>query len=177
MKQLSFFKSTTVCLVIFFFSMGCNSSEADKKTETADTNTQSPATKQDNQSLKAEIQKLENDWAKADNAGDVTALAAFYSDDAVSLSNNKPMITGNAAIKKDMEESIAKRKKVSTVTYDVLDAYGCDKYVTEVGKITRKDSTGKVSYAGKYMAVWEKRNGKWICIRDISNDDEKRNDD
>ncbi|MES2880528.1 MAG: SgcJ/EcaC family oxidoreductase, partial [Bacteroidota bacterium] len=133
-------------------------------------------TKPDNQQLKAEIQALENEWAKADNAGDATALAAFYSDDAVSLSNNKPMITGNAAIKKDMEDGMAKRVKGSTVAYDVMDAYGCDNYVTEVGKITRKDSTGKTVYTGKYMALWEKQDGKWICIRDIGNDDVKSKD-
>jgi len=45
--------------------------------------------------------------------------------------------------------------------------------VTEVGKTTVTDSTQKVIYAGKYMAVWEKRNGKWLTIRDMSNDDAK----
>lgn len=39
--------------------------------------------KPDNEKLKAEIQALENEWANADNARDVNALAAFYSDDAV----------------------------------------------------------------------------------------------
>lgn len=54
-----------------------------------------------------------------------------------------------------------------------MDAFGCDNYVTEVGKTIRKDSTGKTTYTGKYMALWEKRDGKWICIRDIGNYDKK----
>jgi len=172
MKQLRLLKFTTICLSLIFLTGSCN--ESPDKTKEAKTETnETIETKPDNEKLKAEIQALENEWANADNARDVNALAAFYSEDAVSMSNNKPMLTGNAAIKKDMETSMAKRVKGTTIAYDVLDAYGCDNYVTEVGKTTRKDSTGKVTYTGKYMALWEKRDGKWICIRDISNDDAK----
>ena len=45
------------------------------------------------------------------------------------------------------------------------------KKIKEAAKIT--DATGKVTYTGKYMAIWEKRDGKYICLRDISNDDAK----
>jgi uncharacterized protein (TIGR02246 family) len=123
--------------------------------------------------VKAEIQALETAWAEADNARDPKALAAFYADDAVSLSNNKPMISGKEAISKDLEAFIATRPQGSTVTYDVLDVFGDENTVTEVGKTTGKDSTGKVYYTGKYMAIWQKRDGKYVCVRDISNDDAK----
>jgi len=172
MKQLRLFKFATVCVALFFFAGACNE-PADKTSEVKPDTNETVPSKPDNQKLKAEIQALENAWANADNAGDVNALAATYSDDAVSMANNKPMLTGNAAIKKDLEATIAKRPKGVTVTYDVLDAFGCENYVTEVGKTTRKDSTGKIIYTGKYMALWEKRDGKWICIRDIGNDDAK----
>jgi uncharacterized protein (TIGR02246 family) len=123
--------------------------------------------------IKAEIQALESSWAAADNARDATAIAAFYADDAVSLSNNKPMLVGKAAIQKDIEAGLAKRPQGSTVSYDVLDVFGDENQVTEVGKATVTDASGKVISTGKYMAVWEKRNGKYICIRDIYNDDVK----
>jgi hypothetical protein len=83
------------------------------------------------------------------------------------------MLVGNAAIRKDIEASIAKRPKGTTLSYEVMDAFGCDDYATEVGKTIRKDSTGKIISTGKYMALWEKRNGKWICIRDMGNEDVK----
>jgi uncharacterized protein (TIGR02246 family) len=123
--------------------------------------------------LKKEIQEMETAWADADNAGDVNALAAFYADDAVSLAADQPMIVGNEAIKKDLEAAMAKKPKGQKVSYEVIDVFGSDKYVTEVGKTTRTDSEGKVTSTGKYMAVWEKRNGKWICIRDMGNNDAK----
>lgn len=172
MKQLTLLKCAALCVALIF-ATACNQSNDSKTADAKSDTTQTMATKPDNQQLKAEIQALENEWANADNARDVNALAAFYSDDAVSLANNRPMLTGNAAIKKDMEESLAKRPKGVTTAYDVLDAFGCENYVTEVGKVTRKDSTGKIISTGKYMALWEKRDGKWLCTRDISNDDAK----
>jgi uncharacterized protein (TIGR02246 family) len=124
--------------------------------------------------IKAEIQALENDWAKASTNKDVAAIVAFYADDAVSMTNNKPMLTGKAAIQKDIEADFAKRKgEVVSVAYETLDVYGNETVVTETGKTTVKDATGKVTYTGKYMVVWEKRNGKWLVIRDIYNDDAK----
>ncbi len=54
-----------------------------------------------------------------------------------------------------------------------MDVYSGGNYATEVGKAARMDSTGKVISNAKYMAIWEKRDGKWICIRDIYNEDAK----
>ncbi len=173
MKQLTLFKCATVC-VGFFFTIGCNQSTDDKTPDAkSDTMQTMTATTADPAKLKAEIQEQETAWSNADNARDVNAVAAFYADDAVSLANNQPMLVGNAAIKKDVEAAMAKRPKGATLSYDVMDAYGEGNYATEVGKTTRKDSTGKVTSTGKYMAIWEKQAGKWVCIRDIGNEDAK----
>lgn len=173
MKRLNHVKFATVFVALFFSIIGCNQPAADKAPEVAGDSTATMAANPDPAKMKADIQALETAWANADNARDVNALADFYSDDAVSLSNNQPMLTGKAAIKKDLESSMAKRLKGATISYDVMDAFGCDNYVTEVGKTTYKDATGKVLSTGKYMAIWEKRDGKYICIRDIGNDDVK----
>lgn len=172
MKQLHLLRCATAC-VAFFVATGCNQSTADKTTDVKTDSTQVMTTSADPAKLKAEIQEQETAWAAADNARDINTMAAFYADDAVSMANNQPMLVGTAAITKDLEISMAKRPKGSTTTYDVMDAYGGGNYVTETGKITRKDSTGKITSTGKYMAIWEKRDGKWSCIRDIGNDDAK----
>lgn len=126
------------------------------------------------EAIKAEIQDLENDWAKASTDKDIAKIVAFYADDAISMTNNKPMITGKAAIQKEIEAEFAKNKETAVVVaYETLDVYGNENMVTETGITTIKDATGKVTYTGKYMAVWEKRNGKWLVIRDIYNDDVK----
>ena len=157
---------SSLCTILAVLMIGCNATE----TKPAEgTTTAAP----DMNKVKTEIQALETAWAASDNAGDAKALAAYYADDAVTLSNNNSMISGREAIQKDIEVGMAKKVKGVTVAYDVLDVFGDENTVTEVGKITRKDSTAKVIYTGKYMAIWVKRDGKYICIRDISNDDVK----
>ncbi len=167
------FKIAVALIGFCTLAMSCNESSTDKTTEAKSDSTEMMASNADPAELKKEIQEQETAWANADNARDANALAAFYSDDAVSMANNAPMLVGGAAIKKDLETSMVKRVKGATTTYDVLDVFGSGNYATETGKITRKDSTGKLLSTGKYMALWEKREGKWICIRDISNDDAK----
>jgi len=173
MKRLNQLKFATALTALLFFAIGCDQTPGDETSDVKTDSTEGTTTKADPAKLKEEIQAQETAWANADNARDIKAVSAFYADDAVSLSNNQPMMVGHAAIEKDVETYVNKRKKGETVAYDVMDAYGCDNYVTEVGKTTRKDSTGKITYTGKYMAIWEKRNDKWICIRDIANDDVK----
>ena len=155
MKDL---KIATAFIGLCIIAISCNEPSADKTTETKSESTEMMAANADPAQLKKEIQELETAWSNADNARDVNALAAFYADDAISMSSDKPMIVGNSAIKKDMEESMAKRPKGAKISYEVMDVYGGGNYVTETGK---------------YMAIWEKRNGKWICIRDIGNEDAK----
>jgi len=169
-------KSAVAGVAFSFFVIGCN----DKSTEKAEVTNKAteatvPATsKPDLVMLKADIQALESAWATADNARDTNAVAAFYADDAISMANNKPMLVGKAAIRQDIANTLDKKRvKGSTVSYDVMDVFGDENTVTEVGKTTIKDASGKVTYTGKYMAIWEKRDGKYICVRDIGNDDVK----
>ncbi len=159
------------------FAISCSNSTTDESASKDTTAKAADAVqadaKPDMAKVKAEIQALETAWANADNARDSNAVAAFYADDAVSMGNNKPMISGKAAIQKDIAAGMAKREKGSTIAYTVLDVFGTENMPTEVGTITTKDASGKVTYTGKYMAIWEKRDGKYVCIRDIGNDDVK----
>lgn len=127
----------------------------------------------DMSAIEAEIKAIEDAWAAAFNAKDAATIAGFYAEEAISMNDDKPMLVGKTAIQKGVEEEMARRKDDSTVAFETQDLYGDENRVTEVGKTTVTNSIGKVIYTGKYMAVWEKRNGKWLTIRDISNDDAK----
>lgn len=159
----------TFALLTILFT-ACNEKKA---TETTTEATTAVAETTDLTALKAEIQTLENAWAAADNARDANALAALYADDAITLGNNKPAVSGKAAILKDLQEMLSKRGKGATISFETQDVFGGNNLLTEVGKTTIKDPAGKVTYTGKYMAIWEKRDGKWLTLRDISNDDVK----
>jgi uncharacterized protein (TIGR02246 family) len=168
MKKLNYSGIATVCVALSLFVIGC-SAPAPKPVETPVV----VETKPDMAAVKAEIQALENAWAAADNARDANAVAAFYADDAMSMTFDKPTSVGKAAILAELTESSAKRAAGSTVTFETQDVFGNENQVTEIGKSTVKDADGKVISTGKYMAVWEKRDGKYIIIRDIYNNDAK----
>ena len=76
MKQFHLLKFTTICVALFL-NTACNDSTADKTTDAKPDTTQAIATKTDPAKLKAEIQEQETAWANADNARDVTTMAAF----------------------------------------------------------------------------------------------------
>ncbi len=165
------FKLATLGLAISLFTLGCNS-QPDKKIEKEVVITEEPVEpKVDKATIKAEIQALETEWAAADNARDASAVLAFFSDDAISMSNNAPMTVGKANLKTEIEKGLEKKAKGETVVYTTLEVFGDENTVTEIGKSESKDASGKVIRTGKYMAIWEKRDGKYICIRDIYNDD------
>lgn len=168
MKKMNFTGIATVYVALSLFVIGC-STPAPKPAGAVTL----AETKPDMAAVKAEIQDLEIAWAAADNARDANAVAAFYAEDALSMSNDKPTLMGKAAILADITEGLAKKAAGLTVSYEVMEVFGDDKVVTEIGKAISKDASGNVISTGKYMAVWEKRDGKFICIRDIYNNDQK----
>lgn len=153
---------TSVCLT------GCNG-----PTQKAETITEQVAAKPDMAAIKTEIQAIETEWASATTAKDIDKVMALYADDAVEMTDDEPMAVGKAAIRQLLLKGMEARKAGTTVYYETMDVYGDDNLVTEVGKTTIKDAAGNVVSAGKYMGIFEKRDGKFICIRDINNEDQQ----
>lgn len=121
--------------------------------------------------VKTKIQALENAWADALNNQDLDALMAMYTEDAVSMANNSPMMVGKDAIRKDQEQEFANQPEGMTYSFETLDVYGNADMVTETGQSTYKDANGKVLGKGKYMVVWKKQGEEYLCIREIYNND------
>ena len=155
------------CVLLF---VSCQ--EAEKKETPAAATVTEPA-KPDLTQIRAEIVAVENAWAAAQNAKDINALMAMYADDAVSMPDGEPMVSGKAAIQKKQEADFAKPSKYASIAFETMDVYAQGDVVTEVGKTMYKDAAGKTAGAGKYMAVYEKRDGKYLCIREIYNQDSK----
>jgi len=173
MNKKNIFQIATAFIAFSLFTIAC--SPAPEQAAAPEGIAAPVAAEPDMNAIRAEIQAIETAFAAADNAGDVPAILALYADDAVSMGSGSPMAVGKAAIQKELEASMASRPAGVTVAYEVLDVFGDENEVTEVGKITRKDASGKVISTGKYIAIWEKRDGKYICVRDISNNDSKDN--
>lgn len=157
MKKQLLTLRTIIALAFVVTVVGCNSASKNASSDMG--------------AIKSQIQAKETAFAAAQTAGNVDGVVAFYADDAVTMSEGQPASTGKAAIKKEVMARLDNHTKGSVTTYDVEDVYGNEDQVTEIGKATRKDDTGNVTYSGKYMAVWEKRNGEYICVREVSNSD------
>lgn len=131
-----------------------------------------PAQHADMAQVKSEIQTIENAWAAALNERDVDALMALYADDAQSLPSNAPVLDGKAAIKAAQEAAFKTTPAGRTYSFETLSVVGTSDIVTETGLSTYKDAEGNITGTGKYIAVFEKQNGQYRCIREVYNNDQ-----
>lgn len=118
--------------------------------------------------VKVEIQAMEDAYAAGEKAKDADAVAAYYSDDAISYSRNKQPISGKAAIKDNIANSIANDTTGNYNVYKVVDLFAEGNIAVEIGSWTEFDSSGNEKENGNYMSYFEKRDGKYICVRDMS---------
>ncbi len=123
--------------------------------------------------IKSEIQAMENGYADGLNTKDANAVAVYYADDAISMANNQPAVSGKDALLKMIQADIDGDTLNTTVSFETVDVFAAGDFATETGKGISKDAAGNVVKTSKYMAIFEKRNGKYICIRDIYNEDKK----
>jgi uncharacterized protein (TIGR02246 family) len=112
-------------------------------------------------------------WFNAYNARDVDAISALYADDAVLSAPGAPSARGVAAIKEAFRKDIAAATKAGIAnnagTSDEVGVSG--DLAWEWNTFTATDKAGKVVEKGKYVTLFERRNGKWVIIQDIWNSD------
>jgi ketosteroid isomerase-like protein len=165
MKKSIFFSSLPVAVLLL---ISCNDTPKEAN-ETASVGIET--TKPDLAQIRSEIQEVEKAWAAAQNNKDLPALMALYADDAISMPDGEPSLNGKAAIQAKQEKDFAAPRNYATIAFETQDIYSDGNTVTEVGTSISKDADGKVVRTGKYMAVYEKRDGKYLCIREIYNED------
>ena len=124
-------------------------------------------------SVRMQIEGLEANYARASNAKDVDGVAAYFANDAQSMPPDEPTLVGMDAIKVGIKREMDMDTSGTTMTLKTLDVWAYGKYATETGTWTNADSTGNVTSTGKYMTLFELRDGKYVAIRDIWNDDKK----
>jgi ketosteroid isomerase-like protein len=122
----------------------------------------------DMEKVKVEIQAMEDAYAAGEKAKDADAVAAYYSDDAMSYSRNKQPLSGKAAIRDNIANSIAKDTTGNYNVYKVVDLFAEGNIAVEIGSWTEFDSAGNEQENGNYMSYFQKRDGKYICVRDMS---------
>lgn len=124
--------------------------------------------KVDLETLKPEIQAMEDAFAKAEKEKNADGVVAYYSDDAISYNRNNEPSVGKAAIKEKIAKQLAEDTSGLTHVYKVVDLFADGDMVTEVGSFTNTNAAGDVVDKGFYMSCFQKRDGKYVCVRDMS---------
>ncbi|MEP7194974.1 MAG: DUF4440 domain-containing protein [Saprospiraceae bacterium] len=118
--------------------------------------------------LKMEIQKMEDNFAAAEKAKDAAAVVAYYADDAISYSRNHEPSVGKAAIQNQIAQGIASDSTGNYNVYKLVDLFAEGNMAVEIGSWTVIDTTGAESKKGFYLSYFQKRDGKYVCVRDMN---------
>jgi ketosteroid isomerase-like protein len=133
-------------------------------------NSKEPATVViDKEQIKQEIQAKEDGFADVYNARELKNIG-YYAEDATSFSQNRPALIGKSAIVEFLianMDSIPTGNKISFTTNEVFVSTDGNQ-VVEVGYFKIADSTNFIINSGNYMSLFEKRDGKYVCVRDMS---------
>jgi ketosteroid isomerase-like protein len=122
----------------------------------------------DMSALKTEIQAKEDAFAAAEKAKDAEAVVAYYADDAVSYNRNREPIAGKAAIKESIAQRLAADTTGNLSTYQVVDLFADGDLLVEIGSFSTKNAAGMETDKGHYLSVFQKRDGKYVCVRDMN---------
>ena len=162
-------KILTLGLIAVFatLSISCN-----KKTE------ETPAAPiVDKEKIKMEIQAIENTFATHYNTKNADSIT-YYADDAKSFFIGREPISGKDAILEYLTNDIkgtGNGLKFSFTTNEVH-VSNDGQLVTEIGQFIITDSIAAKRESGNYISLFEKRNGKYVCIRDMATPDTPRTD-
>ena len=129
-----------------------------------------PAVVVDKEQIKKEIQAKENEFAALYNGAELKSIG-YYADDAITFLQNRPALVGKEAIIEFLKADILSNTNKITFTTNEVFVSNDGNMVVEVGHFTVVDSSGTGINKGNYMSLFEKRNGKYVCVRDMSASD------
>jgi hypothetical protein len=123
----------------------------------------------DKEQIKAEIQAIENKFASVYSHRNPDSLT-YYADSAVSYFVGQEPISGKAAIHQFIEAELNELPAGTKIINETIEIFVTDdgNNVAEVGAYRRVDSTGKIMQNGHFFSFFAKRNGQYVCTRDMA---------
>ena len=144
---------------ILMVMISCNSKQEASTTTTID-----------KEQIKKEIQAKEDAFAEIYNTGELKNIG-YYADDATTFFPNRPPLVGKEAIIEFYKSAITSvTDKISFTSKDIFISNDGNQ-VVEIGYFKVVDSTNTPINSGNYMSLFEKRDGKYVCVRDMSASD------
>jgi len=124
----------------------------------------------DKEQIKKEIQAREDAFAELYNTGELKDIG-YYADDAITFYQNKAPLVGRPAIVDFLKSDLV--SNTDRITFKTNEVFVSNDgiQVVEIGSYIVLDSTNTPINTGNYMSLFEKRNGNYFCIRDMSASD------
>ncbi|MCF6128915.1 nuclear transport factor 2 family protein [Flavobacterium sp. AS60] len=131
----------------------------------------------DKEKIKAEIVAMETVMADMYNMRSA-ASEEYYDENATSFSQNRPPLVGKFAIDKSIKEDLASFPEGDVISFSVNEIFPSNdgEQVVEIGSYKVVDGKGAVKFTGNYMSLFVKKDGKYVCIRDMGASDMPKKD-
>jgi ketosteroid isomerase-like protein len=124
----------------------------------------------DKEQIKNEIQAKEDAYAEIYNSGKLKNIG-YYADDATTFFQNRaPLVGKDAIVEFLIADLTSNTDKISFTTKEVFVSNDGEQ-VVEIGYYQVVDSTNTAINTGNYMSLFVKRDGKYVCLRDMSASD------
>lgn len=137
----------------------------------AQTTPQKPAGS--SQDIDAAIRSVADRYVKASLAGDAKTIASLYTDDAIEMPPNQPIIKGRAAIQQHYE-ALFKSGKASRFTLTHLETRSSGDIGYDAGtydQAVTPPGASEVADTGKFVVVLKRSGGAWRVAYAIYNSD------
>lgn len=120
----------------------------------------------DKEQIKKDIQARENQFAEIYNTGELKKIG-YYADDAVTYYQNMAPIRSKKERLEILKIDPLNKNKISFTTTEIFPSKD-GVQVLEIGYYSVVDSTNTAINTGNYMSLFEKRDGQYVCLRDMS---------
>ena len=126
----------------------------------------------DKEQIKKEIQEKENEFAALYNTGELKSIG-YYAEDATVFSQNKSPLVGKEEIVTYLKAGIDSSTKGNVISFTTNEVFVTDNgnQVVEIGYYKLVDSANAPINTGNYMILFEKRDGKYYSVREMSASD------
>lgn len=148
---------------------GCARRDVDQQRDEGKAVANAGAAQTDTKATEAEIRRGDEEFFNAVKARDANAIAALYSDDAISMPPNSPPLRGHEAILKYNQEFLKMPGLTLTGEPETIRFSDDGTMAYEAGKysVSFADAKGRtVKDEGKFLNVLQRVGGKWKVVAD-----------
>jgi uncharacterized protein (TIGR02246 family) len=117
------------------------------------------------QQIYNDVIAVEQAFMAAFGHADATGLAKLYSEDAQLLPANRDFVSGRHEIKLFWQGLM--QLGITTVKLETLEVNASTESASEIGRYTIHTADDDMIDYGKYLVVWQQKQGQWFIHRHI----------